>query len=57
MRIEIQLDQAEPPSGQVSADGGPPAEFTGWLPLLRILEQLTGSAGQAAQGLGGQPGP
>jgi hypothetical protein len=44
MRIEIVVEQAEPLSGQVSADGGTPVAFAGWLPLLRILEQLTASA-------------
>jgi hypothetical protein len=57
VRIEIVVEQAEPLSGRVSADGGTPVAFAGWLSLLRILEQLTASAGLAPQGLGDQPGP
>ena len=51
MRIEIVVDEVEPLCGHVSADSQPPVAFTGWLPLLRILERLTASPPLATQRL------
>lgn len=49
MEIRIQFERLDPPAGRVRsvglACGGPGGEswreFTGWLGLLRILDQLT----------------
>lgn len=40
MQIELSFDEHEPPSGSVAADGRGPVPFTGWLGLLRLLEEL-----------------
>lgn len=57
MRIEIVVDEVEPLCGRVSADDQPPVTFTGWLPLLRLLERLTASPPLAAQRLGDELDP
>ena len=54
MRIEIVVDGTEPLSGRVSADGQPPVAFSGWLPLMGILERLTASAQISPQRLADQ---
>jgi hypothetical protein len=46
--IDAELEQLP---RQVSTDDRAPVTFTGWLPLLRIPEGLTGSAALAAQRL------
>jgi hypothetical protein len=51
------VDETEPLSGRVAGEGSPPVEFSGWLPLLRILAQLTTSGDLAAEGLGGELAP
>jgi hypothetical protein len=40
MRIEIDLEATEPPSGLVVGPGEERARFTGWLELLRVLSDL-----------------
>jgi hypothetical protein len=57
MRIEIELDGFRPPSGEVSSGGGPAVAFSGWLGLLRILEQMTESQQLAAEDLGDELDP
>jgi hypothetical protein len=57
MRIEIVVDDVEPLTGRVSADDQAPVAFTGWLPLLRLLERLTSSPPLAAQRLGDELNP
>jgi hypothetical protein len=57
MRIEIVVDAVEPLCGRVSADDQAPVAFTGWLPLLALLERLTASALLAPQRLGDQLDP
>jgi hypothetical protein len=57
MRIKIVVEEVEPLCGQVSADDQAPVAFSGWLPLLRILERLTASAPLAPQRLGDQLDP
>jgi hypothetical protein len=57
VRIEIVVDAVEPLSGRVRADDRPAVAFCGWLPLLRLLEQLTASAPVAAQRLGDELDP
>jgi hypothetical protein len=52
MRIEIVIEEVEPLCGRVSADDQQPVAFTGWLPLLRLLEQLTASPPLTPQRLG-----
>ena len=54
MRIEIVVDGLEPLSGRVSVEGAAPVAFSGWLGLLRILEQVTASGQIPAQRLGDQ---
>jgi hypothetical protein len=62
MEIRIVLDQVEPPAGrlQVSEDRREPVpggghreealvEFTGWLGLIRGLEEVMGQAGDGRQ--------
>ena len=45
MRIEIATNDGERPlSGSVTAEGSAPLAFTGWLALLRALEQATSSS-------------
>lgn len=52
MRIEIRIDDVEPLSGQVSADGEQPLQFNGWLSLLSLLERLTHPAEPQRPGSG-----
>ena len=53
MEIRISLDRVEPPAGrlglmtdprQASDAGGQEVPFTGWLGLLRALEEVLGPA-------------
>jgi len=57
VRIEIELDDTERPSGRVSADDRAPVPFSGWVPLIWLLERLIASARLAARGLGDERGP
>jgi hypothetical protein len=43
MRVELDLDGADPPTGHVTAGGTPPVPFTGWLGLLSVLRGLAGA--------------
>ena len=40
MRIEIELEATEPPSGLVVGPDEERVRFTGWLELLRVLSDL-----------------
>lgn len=55
-RIEIVVHHASPPRGRVVAAPAPPAEFSGWLPLLGILSGLLDAEPPAgvAGGRGGE---
>ena len=57
MEIRISLDRVEPPAGrlgvvpdprQASGAGVREVPFTGWLGLLRALEEVLGPAGDPA---------
>ncbi len=37
VRVAISFEEARPPSGVLSVDGGPGAAFVGWLGLLHLL--------------------
>lgn len=58
VRIELRVDDNDPPTGEVQVEGAGPVAFSGWLELLRILSGLVGS-GEAALPLteGSGPGP
>lgn len=51
VRIVIHIDQAQPPAGRIAVlhddelapDGGAGA-FSGWLDLIRVLEQVIGGS-------------
>lgn len=40
VRIEIWLDESDPPLGIARAEGQEPRKFAGWLGLLTALSQL-----------------
>jgi hypothetical protein len=50
VRIELRIDQNDPPRGEIFPPGGGSIAFSGWLELLRILADLlgTGSARPSA---------
>lgn len=50
----IEVEDVQPPAGQVRAGGLAPVAFSGWLGLMRILERLIDSAELASQRLGDQ---
>lgn len=41
MRIQIDLEEHDPPTGTVSAEGQQEQTFAGWLGLLRAISELT----------------
>lgn len=43
MRIEINLEELDPPVGIVWTDGCPARAFTGWLGLLSAMSALIGA--------------
>lgn len=40
MRIELRVEDGDPPEGEVWSEGHPAQPFSGWLDLLRILADL-----------------
>lgn len=40
MLIVIELDAHQPPAGRLLTEAGAPHEFTGWLALLRLLDDV-----------------
>jgi hypothetical protein len=57
MRIELQIDQTQPPAGGIAVrrDDGPASDggtipFSGWLDLIRVLEQLIGDSASTDDG-------
>jgi hypothetical protein len=46
LHLELRLDGAAP-TGQVCPDGGAPRAFSGWVGLVRVVDEL----------VGGEPGP
>jgi hypothetical protein len=57
VRIEIELDDVTPPRGRLTAEQRVQVTFSGWLGLLRVLEQALASAELAAQGASDQLEP
>lgn len=47
MRIQIDLDELDPPAGTVQRPDGDRLPFEGWLGLLRVLSEELGDAGSA----------
>jgi hypothetical protein len=57
MQIVIAVDGIDPLRGQVTSGTETPVAFSGWLPLLGILERLTTSAGVPPDDGGDELGP
>jgi hypothetical protein len=53
----IDVAGVDPLQGEVSSGGEAPVAFSGWLPLLGILERLTASGGVSSGEGGDELGP
>ena len=44
MLIRLRISEREPPIGEMVAEDGEPAPFSGWLDLLRVLSEALDDA-------------